>query len=282
MRFGWRLGALALPVALGWQLGRWAADRRVEQQARRELLSRAGDRVAHRFDPASVDGLPEAARRFFLFAIEPGTPLRTVVDIRMAGRLSLGSREDPRFLPMQARQVLAPPHGLLWQVRAGQGALRLAGSDAMVGGHSWTRFWLWHSWPVVRAGDDADHLRSSFGRVVAEAAFWSPAFLLPGPSVSWSAVDADTARATVTHGSLTQEVEIRVDAQGQPLWVRMPRWSHANPDGVYRLQPFGGEVGDFRRVAGFQVPFRVDGGNFFGTPEYFPFYQARVLDFRVC
>ncbi|HET8747389.1 MAG TPA: hypothetical protein VFM98_17450 [Ramlibacter sp.] len=60
--------------------------------------------------------------------------------------------------------------------------------------------------------------------------------------------------------------------------VSMPRWSDANADKVYRLQPFGGELSDFRAVSGYRLPFRVDGGNFFGTPEYFPFYRARVLE----
>jgi hypothetical protein len=85
---------------------------------------------------------------------------------------------------------------------------------------------------------------------------------------------------TVTHGALEQALEIRVDQTGRPLWVRMARWTAANPEKVYRLQPFGGELSDFRSVSGYRVPFHVDGGNFFGTPEYFPFYRARVTAAR--
>jgi hypothetical protein len=182
---------------------------------------------------------------------------------------------------MHARQLLAAPHGLVWRVRTGSGAMRVEGSDGMAADRSWTRFRLWGLVPVVRAGGDADHLRSSFGRVVAEAAFWAPAALLPKAGVEWTALDADTARAMVTYGGMRQQVDIRVDATGQPVWVSMPRWSNANPAGVYREQPFGGEVSDFRSVQGFRVPFRVDGGNFFGTPDYFAFYRARVVAFRV-
>lgn len=228
-----------------------------------------------------VAGLPEPARRFFLFAIEPGARLGTVVEITMEGELSLGTKQDPKYQPMRAEQLLAAPHGLVWRVRTGSGAMRAEGSDGMVGNRSWTRFRLLALVPLARAGGDIDHLRSSFGRVVAEAAFWSPAALLPRDGVEWTALDADTARATVTYRGMRQHVDIRVDAKGQPLWVRMPRWSNANPEGVYREQPFGGEVSDFRSVQGFRVPFRVDGGNFFGTPDYFPFYRARVVAVRV-
>jgi hypothetical protein len=62
--------------------------------------------------------------------------------------------------------------------------------------------------------------------------------------------------------------------------VSIPRWTNANPDREFRLQPFGGTLSDFREVGGYRVPFRVDGGNFFGTEDYFPFYRAEVEAIR--
>lgn len=271
------LGAAALAAS---QLARRFAGEREARQAWMQLAS-GRDGPASRFDPAMVATLPEPAQRFFRFAIEPGARLGTVVEITMEGELSLGTKDRPKDQPMRAQQLLAPPHGLVWRVRSGQGAMRIAGSDAMVAGRSWTRFWLLGAIPVVRAGGDRDHLRSSFGRVVAEAAFWAPASLLPQAGVEWAAVDANTARATVAHGGLRQQVDIRVNADGQPDWVSIQRWSNANPQGVYREQPFGGELADFRSVQGFRVPFQVDGGNFFGTSDYFPFYRVRVLSWRL-
>ena len=35
------------------------------------------------YNPSMVDGLPEPARRFFNFAISPGTPLLTVAEIEL-------------------------------------------------------------------------------------------------------------------------------------------------------------------------------------------------------
>jgi hypothetical protein len=270
---------LACIVVYALQSARVASD---EDDARRAWAALLASPVPlpQRFDPSMVAGLPEPARRFFSFAIEPGTRLATVVELTMAGEISLGTKENPGYQPMKARQVLAAPHGLVWEMAAGSGAMSVAGSDGMAFDRSWTRFWLLGCVPVVRAGDDADHLRSSYGRLVAEAAFWSPAFLLPRPGVVWAEVDRDTARVTVTRGALVQSADIRVDAQGQPVSITIPRWSNANPQHAWRLQPFGGETSDFRNVAGYRVPFRVDGGNFFGTPAYFPFYRARVLDVR--
>lgn len=271
---------LGIAVAGTLQFRRWTSDQAEARRVWDELLS-PSIALPERFDPSLVADLPEAARRFFIFAIQPGTPLSTIAEIRMEGELSLSTKQDPRYRPMHAEQLLAAPEGFVWRLNAGQGAMRLSGSDGMVGGLSWTRFWLLRLVPVVRVSGGRDHLRSSFGRLVAEAAFWTPAFLLPRPGVSWSAVDQDTARATVRHLDMIQEVDIRVAENGQPLWVSIQRWSNANPDQVFRLQPFGGELSDFRTVSGYRIPFRVDGGNFFGTADYFPFYRARVVDVQM-
>lgn len=275
------IGLLVAAIAAAVQLRKRFADDEDARRSWARLAATATDQPPGNFEPSMVADLPEPARRFFRFAIQPGTRLSGAVEIRMEGELSLGTRQDPKYQPMAAEQVLAAPHGLVWRVRSGSGAMRVSGSDGMVDDRSWTRFWLLGIVPVARAGGDADHLRSSFGRVVAEALIWAPASLLPQRGVTWTAVDADTARATVMHQGMRQEADIRVDASGQPEWVSIPRWTNANPEAVFRVQPFGGELSDFRDVGGLRLPFRVDGGNFFGTPDYFPFYRARVTGIRV-
>lgn len=129
-------------------------------------------------------------------------------------------------------------------------------------------------------GGDADHTRSAYGRCIAESVFWAPAALLPGPGVTWEAVGSNTARVTVGHGALSQSVEFTIDAEGRPLEIVFIRWSNANPDKVYRLQPFGGLLSDFREVQGYRLPFRVEAGNMFGTNDYFAFYKAEVSEIR--
>lgn len=227
------------------------------------------------FDYAMLAGLPEPARRYFTHAIRPGTPLLPVVEIDMTGQFGLGTKDDPRYQPMQARQILAAPEGFVWIMRT-RGGVPVSGSDS----GAWTRFRVLWLIPVARLGGDADHTRSAFGRYVAEAVIWSPAALLPGPAVTWEGVDADTARVTIRHRDLEQAVDVSVDAQGRPLEVTFQRWSNANPDQVHRLQPFGAVMSDFREVGGYRLPFRVEAGNLFGTDAYFPFFVADVAEIR--
>ena len=224
------------------------------------------------FDPAMVADLPESARRYFAFTIAPGTPIRTVADIRMTGELGLGTKAEPKYNPMSAHQILAPPHGLVWRLKSGP----VTGSDGILPETSWTRFWLFHLVPIVRTSNDPDHHRSAYGRVVSEAAFWVPASLLPSDGVAWEARGLDTARVTLTSGSNTQWVDITVRSDGAPVKVVIDRWSSANADAEYRFQPFGGTLSDYREFEGYRLPTGVEGGNLIGTEDYFPFFKARV------
>ncbi|MEE4110778.1 MAG: DUF6544 family protein [Halieaceae bacterium] len=247
-----------------------ALDRRADR-VEWERLAALQPQAPERFDPAGIAGLPEPARRYFAYTIEPGAPLLPVAVIEMTGRFSLGSREDPRYQPIEARQILAAPEGFVWAMRSRAG-MPISGSDS----GRWTRFWIFGLVPVARQGGDSDHTRSAYGRYIGEAVIWTPAALLPGPGVSWEGVDDDTARVTVEHGELTQAVDVTVDAQGRPVKVVFQRWSNANPDKVHRLQPFGALLSDFREVDGYRLPFRAEAGNLFGTGDYFPFFLADV------
>jgi hypothetical protein len=226
-------------------------------------------------DATLVAELPEPAQRFFHFAIRPGTPLHTVATIRMAGDFSLGTRDNPRYMKMQARQVLAAPYGFVWRLQAGTW-MRISGSDGATDGFSWSRFWLFGLFPVARAGGNEDHARSAFGRFVAEAVFWTPAALLPSDNVQWDAVDEATARVTVTHGGMAQTVDISVAADGSPGKIVFQRWSDANASKIWQRQPFGGYLSHFEDFGGFRLPTRIEAGNFFETADYFPFFRVDV------
>lgn len=263
---------LASLVLVGAALAGWRLlDHWDDRKAMHELILSQPEQPPA-FTTAMVADLPGPARRYFLYTIEPGTPLHTVVRITMNGHFGMGDRDNPNYLDFSATQVLAMPEGFVWKMQARRGLIRLSGSDSQ----RWTRFWLMGLLPVARQGGDPDHTRSAFGRYVAEAVFWTPAALLPGPGVVWEGLDEGRARVTVKHRSLSQSVELRVAADGQPLEVRFERWSNANPEKQHRLQPFGGYLSEFRSFGGFRLPTRVEAGNHFGTDQYFPFFVAEV------
>lgn len=263
-------------IALGsW---RWL-DESADEAVWRSLLAHQPAAPAT-FDTTLLDGLPAPAQRYFRFAIRPGTPLTSVAEITMEGQFSLGSKDEPDYQPMRARQILAAPHGFVWQLQTGTGLMHLSGSDAAAGGNSWSRFWLLDLVPVARAGANPNHARSAFGRYVAEAVFWTPAAMLPNRHTRWEAIDESTARVTVTHLDMQQSVDLKVDSEGRLSTVSLQRWSNANAAQTFRLQPFGGFLSEYRDFSGFRLPTRIEAGNHFATDDYFPFLRVNVTNIR--
>ena len=261
---------VVLAVFAAWR----QVDRNTDAHAWDALIQEAGV-VRGTYDAALVRELPEPARRYFDFMIEPGTPLHTVVELDMVGELGLGTKASHQYNRMSAHQLLAPPHGFVWQVSTGP----MSGSDGALPAQSWTRFWLYKLLPIVRVSG-VDHQRSAFGRTVAEAAFWVPASLLPSEHVRWEAIDDSSARVIVRYGSFEQAVDIKVGEDGAPGRVLIQRWSNENADKQFREQPFGGELAEFKAFGGYRLPTRIEGGNHFGTDEYFPFFKAEVTGVR--
>lgn len=280
-----RLSRMNFPVAavflvllvLLLLVGRRTLDRRADDQAWTVLVQgqEAGAAQAV-FDGTMIEDLPDPAQRYFLYTIRVGAPLYRAVEIEMKGELGFGSKDEPKYRPMHAHQILAPPRGLVWKLETGP----VSGSDGATPRTSWTRFWLFGLLPIVRAGGDEDHHRSAFGRVVAEGAIWAPASLLPGDVVRWEPVDDSTARAVVSYRGFEQSVDITVADNGRPSRIVIQRWSNENPDKVFREQPFGGDLSAFREFDGYRLPTRVEGGNHIGTDDYFPFFKAEVISIR--
>jgi hypothetical protein len=109
----WSVGAILVSGCFAGlrQLRKSSSDDR-DAMAAWAALARRPLALPASYDPRMVADLPEPARRFFDFAIEPGTPLRTVVEIAMAGQLSLGTkqaRQRRRRSPFKSCPALPEP-----------------------------------------------------------------------------------------------------------------------------------------------------------------------------
>jgi hypothetical protein len=238
----------------------------------RTRLERPDDAVDERFREELVADLPEPARRYFLHAIRPGTALARSVALKMDGELRL--RPDGPWLPMQARQVLAPPAGFVWEAVAGRGMMRFSGADTYAAGRGRVAFRLWDLVPVARASGP-DVSRSARGRLAGEA-IWSPAALLRRRGVRWEAVDERTARATPIVDGEPIPLTLTVEPDGRLRSVTLRRWGDRTDDGRHALIPFGMDVLGEREFGGYTIPARVAGGWWYGTERFFDFFHGVI------
>jgi hypothetical protein len=270
--------ALLTAVIAGAMFGALIHSRdRAQARAVWDALDAAREADPPAYDQALVADLPEVAQRYFARAIEPGTPLYRTVWLEMEGSFIMNGSE----MPMTARQILAPPaRGFVWQAEIGSGLMRFAGSD---GYHapdrgpveSWTKFWLRGLVPLARIGGTEGHASAALTRVMLESV-WAPASLLPQFGAEWTQTGENTAEIRFADARGVEPMQITLDAEGQLIEVQALRWTDANPEKVWRLQPFGGRMIEMERHAGFLIPTRVELGNMYGTPEYASFFLATI------
>lgn len=263
------LGLLVAAVGLSFVMrsGHLRAVRRV----RRRLESRGGG-DAERFREDMVADLPEPARRYFLHAIRPGTGLADTVVLEMSGEIRL--QPDGRWLPMQARQIVAPPDGFVWEAAVGRGVMRFSGADHYADGSGRTAFRLWDLVPVAQASSP-DVSRSARGRLALEAIF-TPAALLARRGVAWETVDEQIVRATLTVDGEPIRLSLTVEPDGRLRSVSGERWGSQTDDGRFALIPFGAYVLGERTFGGYTIPSRIQAGWWFDTERYFDFFHALI------
>ncbi|HEY0013060.1 MAG TPA: DUF6544 family protein [Allosphingosinicella sp.] len=274
-----RVLALAVPSLLGGAaaLGyaRYCGATRDAEAAWRSIRCRT-EPPSGVFDPEMVEGLPDVARRYFRRAIAPGTPLATSVELEMEGIFLLGDVGEHRSCRMTARQILRPPFEFVWMARLASRAMRMSGSDALVRGEAWTRFFLAGLVPVANARSSPDLVRSAAFRAAVEG-IWAPASLLPERGVHWEQIGDDRARLIFVQTAPQIAIELALNGDGTVREALGERWSNANPDRCFRLQPFGGTVLGSATFGGFTIPAELHVGNHYGTADYLPFFQARIV-----
>ena len=264
--------SLAASGLLLWY-GRVRGEHAVEQRWV-DLASTTSDEPAV-FDEAMVQDLPAPAQRYLLRAIRPGTPLATSVTFRMTGSMRLQPGSD--LLPMQANQILAPPHGFVWRARVGAGLLRFRGFDRFGDGQGELRWWLHGLLPVVNASGD-DVRRSAAGRLAGEAIL-VPSTLLPRNGVRWEARDDSTAVFEMNVGDEPVRVTIVVDAEGRLENVRIRRWRDDAGEGAPGFDHFDvDQFVDERTISGYTVPTSFRAGWRLNEADGFPFFFASISE----
>ena len=270
----WRAGlAVASGAAAGLIVLRQLRARDVAAARRlRTRLEGAVCQAVDRFEPGMVVDLPEPARRSFLHAIRPGTPLVQSVRLTMTGEMRLGPRQP--WLRLRARQTFAPPAGFVWEANVGRGLMRFAGADTYANGQGRVVFRLWDLAPIVRAsGPDAS--RAARERLAIES-IWQPAALLPQRGVAWTSTGDRMARAVVTIDGEAIPLTLTVAGDGSLESTAMERWGDLTPDGRYAAIPFGVDVLAERTFGGYTVPSGVRVGWWYGTGHQFDFFHAEI------
>jgi hypothetical protein len=241
---------LALLVALGE--ARW---RRLTRELEAGLASPAAGPA--RFDAQELEGLPAPVQRYLRAAISEGAPLVRGATLAHEGQFNL-SADGERWCPFSSTQrVVTQRPGFVWNGRiALLPGLSVRVHDAYVGGEGRLHAALLGLFALADLRGRQDELaRGELMRYLAEAA-WYPTALLPSQGVRWLALDARSARATLSDGGVSVSLDfhfsaedglverVRAEARGRSVGTQM------------QPTPWEGRWSDYQRRDGLLVPQR--------------------------
>ena len=233
-------GALGIVVGVN----RLRFERRVVSEMR-ALVAVPPSGVAQ---PASAE-LPPPVARYRQIAVGDRAPVRTLT-VRHGGTFRMSPKA--KAVPIRGTQLFtADPPGFLWlgHIRMAPGVW-IDARDMSVAGEGSMRVLLDDTVPLVDAhGPQLD--QGSALRLLAEMV-WYPTSLFDGRAITWSAIDADHARATLRLGEVDVSGVFEFGPEGLPLGMTAQRFTDKG-----ELRPWGGVYSDWRTVAGMRVPFEA-------------------------
>ncbi|MFU8860360.1 MAG: DUF6544 family protein [Cyclonatronaceae bacterium] len=261
-----------IAVTVLWFVNR-PHNQRVDE-IRSELIALTGD--GSRYDTTMIAGLPDPVQRYFRRALGETVFLPRRVEIVMRGEIRTGPQGE--WMPFDGRQILARGAGFLWEADVDMGTmLWLKGADYYYEGKGRVWFSLNSLIPVVTAsGPVVD--RSAAGRFLIEQVLIPPS-LLPLYGGEWTAVDDEFAEVRVEQDGVEGRIRIRIDQDGFPVDVVMPRVLD-DGQGNAIMKPFGVRFETYDTFGGITVPARIVAGWDFGTDDYFEFFIAELTDVR--
>lgn len=199
---------------------------------------------------SSVGDLPPPVGRYHRLAVGDRAPVRTL-RVRHGGTFNMSL--TARAAPIQGVQLFtADPPGFVWigRIRLAPGVW-IDARDMLLAGEGSMLVLLDDTVSIADArGPQLD--QGSALRLLAEMP-WYPTALFDARTVTWSAIDADHARATLRLGDREVSGDFEFGPDGMPLRMTAERFTDKG-----ELRPWGGVYRDFRSVSGMRVPFEAD------------------------
>lgn len=227
-------------------------NRTVQREAR-ELFAHYEQHSPGIITLDQVQGVPEAAERYFRYAgVLDKEPIRTV---RLKQRGFMRMQPGKRWLPFVAEQyVTVTPPAFLWHATMRPfPAVWISAVDRFSQGHGQMRIQLLSAIPLGEArGPEMD--QGELQRYLAEMLWYPTAWL--AEAIEWQTIDSHAVKATLRASDVMAPVVLHVNDQGQLTRVTADRYKEGH--GHYVLIPWSGECDGYREAVGMHIPTNIE------------------------
>jgi hypothetical protein len=208
-----------------------------------------------RFDAHELEGLPLPVQRYFRQVLTDGQPIIAAATVEMTGTMNMSATGE-QWKPFTSRQrVITRRPGFLWDAQVFMfPGLPAHVEDSYIAGHGRLIAKVLGLFTVADSQGEGEIARGEFMRYFAESP-WYPTALLPSQGVSWAAVDAASANATLIDGPITLTLLFRFNDAGLIASVRAEaRGAGAGKDGVMVMLPWDCALSDYKPHGGMLIP----------------------------
>ncbi len=231
----------------------WLHERARAEALRSSLFGYIAFNGPEPVDFSSLAALPPPVSRYFRRVLPEGQHLICSAGMRQFGQLRTAP-QDKRWFAFGAREDIVPAaKGFVWdaRIRLPFGA-HLRVLDSSIAGSASGRISLLSVFPLGTDAGTPELNAGALHRYLAEAV-WCPTALLPQSGVEWTAIDEQSALATLCAGDVQVSLEFRFNAAGEVSGI-YTSGRFARMSGEYKLLPWEGHFNDYQRISGILVP----------------------------
>jgi hypothetical protein len=263
------VAAVASAAALTLVVGRVTFERRMSREVK-ELFAARRDVQPTVVTEDDLTRLPEPVQRWLRYSQVVGRERPTTVRLKQEGQFRLA--EDRGWMPFEAEEYFTTdPPGYVWIVSMRMAPLlSVTGRDQYADGMASIQMRLLSLIPV--ANDSGPGLNQGALLRYLNETMWFPAAAV-SPYITWEAIDASSARATMSYGGVTASAMFLFDEQGRLTNMTAERYDNAKD----RQEPWSTPIRAYGEFGGVRVPVEGEGVWTYDTGD-FSYIRLRVTE----
>jgi hypothetical protein len=267
------IGLLAGVILIRWRRVKWS---QYKSYLYRKVMdnSHAQDQLV---DLAEVDPLPNPVKQYFYHVLKNRQPIVKKLWLHQQGVFRI--KPESEWSEMNAVQYFsAKPRAFFWDANiVAIPKLSINVCDSYIDGKGSMKAELFCIADIVDAHGQPQLNSGALQRYLAESV-WFPTALLPSQGVTWEAIDANRAKASITDAGTTVSLDFEFNEKGEVVSVYTAgRYREVN--GEYELTGWQGRLSNYIEVDGYFIPSRAEVQWHLRDRPY-PYWKADLVEIQ--
>lgn len=237
-----------------------ARETRKAELLRKQLNQGVGQSVRESVNFSSLSFLPPPVDRYLKHVLTDGQAMIKTVEMQQSGKLRT-STNNKKWYRFTSSQVISPfTTGFVWDAKVEMPlATHIRVHDSYHSGIGSGRVAFLSAFAVGSDNNIPELNSAALHRYLAEGV-WYPTALLPQSGVTWSAIDDNSALATLTHNNITVSLKFRFNSEGEVTGISTPERFYRNSNGTYQAMPWKIQIANYKVQHGMRIPFHAEVG----------------------